>query len=113
MSYSIDFRRQVFKIKERDTLTYQQTSDRFGVSMRALFKWKQRMEPKIHHNKPATKIDMAALQKHVEDYPDSYQHERAAQFGVSPSCILYALRRLRISNKKNTVSSQSRRSKKK
>jgi transposase len=103
MSYSIDFRKQVFKIKERDSLTYQQTSERFGVSMRTLFKWKTRIEPKLHRNKPATKIDMAVLQKHVEDYPDSYQHERAAHFGVSPSCILYALRRLHISNKKTLV----------
>jgi transposase len=112
MSYSLDFRRHVFKIKERDSLTFGQTSDRFGVPIRTLFKWKNRIEPKLHRNKPATKINMEALQKHVEDYPDSYQRERAAHFGVSPSCILYALRRLRISNKKNTVSSQSRRGKK-
>jgi len=49
---------------------------------------------------------MEALQKHVEDYPDSYQHERATHFGVSSSCILYALRRLGVSNKKNISSSQ-------
>jgi transposase len=88
MSYSIDFRKQVFKIKERDSLTFRQTSDRFGVSMRTLFKWKNRIEPKLHRNKPATKINMDALQKHVEDYPDTCQHERAAHFGVSSSCIL-------------------------
>ncbi|MDR2928479.1 MAG: transposase [Cytophagaceae bacterium] len=66
----------------------------------------------LHRNKPATKINMEALQKHVEDYPDSYQRERAEYFGVSYGCILYALRRLRISNKNNTVSSQGRRGKK-
>ena len=49
---------------------------------------------------------MEALKKHVEEFPDAYQYERAAFFGVSPNCILYALRRLNISVKKNTDSSQ-------
>jgi hypothetical protein len=81
-----------------------------GLAFRSapFLKWKNRIEPNIHRNKPATKINMEALQKHVEAYPDSYQRERAEHFGVSPDCILYALRRLSISNKKNAVSSQSR-----
>jgi hypothetical protein len=95
-----------------DNAAFHQTGERFSVPIRTLFKWKNRIEPRLHRNKPATRIDMEALQKHVEDYPDSYQRERAEHFGVSPGCILYALRRLRISNKKHTVSSQSRCSKK-
>ncbi|MDR2928549.1 MAG: transposase [Cytophagaceae bacterium] len=102
----------VFRVKERGSLTFRQASERFSVPIRPLFKWENRIEPKVHRNKPATRINMEALQKHVDDYPDSYQRERAEHFGVSPCCILYALRRLRISNKKNTVSSQSRRSRK-
>ncbi|MDR2916853.1 MAG: transposase [Tannerella sp.] len=70
------------------------------------------MDPKLHRNKPVTKINMETLKRHIEDYPDSYQCERAEHFGVSPSYILYTLRRLRIGNKKNSVSSQSRRGKK-
>ncbi|MDR2928513.1 MAG: transposase [Cytophagaceae bacterium] len=113
MSYSLDFRKHIFKIKAKDSLTFRQTSERFSVPIRTLFQWKNRIEPKLHRNKPATKINMEALQKHVEDYPDSYQRERAEYFGVSQSCIIYALRRLRISNKNNIVSSQSKHSKKK
>ncbi len=105
MSYSLDFRKQVFKIKDKERLTYQQASDRFGVSIRTLFHWSKELIPKSGRNKPATKIDMEALRKHVEAYPDAYQYERAAFFGVSPNCILYALRRLNISHKKNAVSS--------
>ncbi|MDR2928373.1 MAG: IS630 transposase-related protein, partial [Cytophagaceae bacterium] len=71
MSYSLDFRRYVFKIKERNSLTFRQTGERFGVPIRTLFQWKNRIEPKLHHNKPDTKIDMEALQKHVEASPDS------------------------------------------
>ncbi|WP_317174714.1 IS630 transposase-related protein [Chryseobacterium antibioticum] len=66
-------------------------------------RWKIRIEPKTKRNKPATKIDMEALRKHV----DAYQYERAEVFGVSPNCILYALRRLKISHKKNADPSQS------
>lgn len=112
MSYSLDFRVQVFKIKETEGLTFQQTSERFGISTRTLFQWKKNIIPKTTRHKPATKIDMAALKKHVEDYPDAYQYERAVVFSVSPNAILYALRRLRITHKKNAVSSQVRSGKK-
>lgn len=112
MSYSLDFRKQVFKIKEREKLTFQEASDRFGISIRTLFKWKNNIVPKTTRNKPATKIDMDALRKHVEEYPDAYQYERAAFFEVSPNCILYALRRLNITHKKNAVPSQIRSGKK-
>jgi len=100
MSYSLDFRQHVFKIKEREVLSFDAVSVRFGISVRTLFRWKNPLESKTTRNKSATKIDMAALEKHVEDYPDAYQYERAAAFGVGPNCILYALRRLKISRKK-------------
>lgn len=107
MSYSLDFRRHVFKIKDKEGLSFQETGERFGISIRTLFRWNNQMEPKTTREKPATKIDMNVLKKHVEDYPDAYQHERAAVFGVSKSCIYYALQRLAITHKKNTISSQS------
>ncbi len=81
-------------------------SKRFGVSMRTLFRWKNRIEPKLKRNKPATKIDMAALKADVKNYPDAYNDERASRLGVSKSCIFYALKRLGMSNKKNTFPSQ-------
>ena len=84
MSYSLDFRKHVFKIKEREALSFAATSVRFGISVRTLFRWKNRLEPKTTRNKAATKIDMAALEKHVEDYPDAYQYERALGIGSKP-----------------------------
>ncbi|MDH6356007.1 transposase [Dysgonomonas sp. PH5-45] len=105
MSYSVDFRKQVFKIKSDKRLTYQQTSELFGIPIRTLFRWQQRIEPKTKRNKPSTKIDMKALLKDVEENPDAYQYERAKKFGVCQSTIFYALKRLAVSNKKNTISS--------
>ncbi len=105
MGYSLDFRRQVFKIKEKDKLTFQELSDRFGVPIRTLFRWQNRIEPKTKRNKPSTKIDMEALRKDVEQNPDLFQYERAKKFGVSQSTIYYALKRLKISYKKNAIPS--------
>jgi len=112
MSYSLDFRIQLFKIQEKEGLSFEQTSKRFGVPIRTLFRWKNRLEPFITRNKPATKLDMEALKKHVQEYPDAYQYERAAVFGVSQGCIFFALKRLNISHKKNAIPSQSKSSEK-
>lgn len=105
MSYSIDFRKHVFKIKRQEGLTFEQTSERFGIPMRTLFRWQRCIEPKIKRNKPSTKVDMDALRKDVEQNPDHYQYERAKKFGVGQSTIYYALKRLNISNKKNAIPS--------
>src|SRR6185295_1699297 len=106
--YSLDFRKRVFEIQEKEGLTFLEISKRFGVGMRTLFSWQQRIEPCITRNKPATKIDMKKLEQDVEENPESYQWERAQHMGVSQSAIFYALKRLGKSYKKNSVSSQSR-----
>lgn len=108
MSYSIDFRKQIFKIKEKESLTFQETSDRFGVPIRTLFRWQRKIDPETKRNKPSTKLDMKALEKDVVENPDHYQYERAKKFGVGQSTIFYALKRLGISNKKNAIPSESR-----
>jgi transposase len=40
MSYSLDFRIRVFKIQEKEGLTFEQTAARFAVPIRTLFRWK-------------------------------------------------------------------------
>jgi transposase len=106
MAYSLDFRKQVFKVKQKEKLTFQEASDRFGITIRTLFRWSNRLEPKTKRDKPATKVDMNKLEKDVKKHPDAYQYERAERFGVSQSAIYYALQRIGISVKKNAGSSQ-------
>jgi transposase len=106
MCYSLDFRKRIFAVQAKEQLTFAETSQRFHVPMRTLFRWRQRLEPKTTRNKPATKIDMAALKKDVQRHPDKYQYERAKEFGVTQGAIWFALRRLGYSFKKNSVSSQ-------
>ena len=90
MTYSLDFRRKVMKIKSRESMSYSEASNFFGLSKTTLLKWKKRLEPLNSRNKPSTKIDMEALSKDIELNPDSYQYERAKRLGVSTrTCLLY------------------------
>jgi len=105
MAYSLDFRKRILEIKKKGNLTFQTTADLFGIGIRTLFNWNNRIEPKTTRNKPATKIDMDKLKDDVKKYPDDFQYERAKRFNVSQWGIGLALRRLKISNKKNPASS--------
>ena len=51
---------------------------------------------------------MQALEADVAKNPDRFQYERAQDYGVSQAAIVYALKRLKISRKKNSKSSQGR-----
>ena len=104
MGYSIDFRRQVLEIKARDSLSFEETAHRFGISTSSVSRWAKRLEPCRTRNKPATKIDPDQLIRDVEQYPDAYQHDRAERFGCSQRGICEALKRLKISRKKKLFS---------
>ena len=105
--YSICFRKQVLVIKEKEKLTIRQVAKRFGISVRSVVNWLQRLEPKTKRNKPATKIDMQTLKEDVDTHPDAYLYERALRLKASISGIYSALKRLDITYKKNAQSSQS------
>lgn len=105
MAYSMDFRKRVFKIKEEKKLTFEKTSERFGVDIRTLFRWQKDISYKTTRNKPATKIDMDRLKEDVKLFPDAYLCERAERFKVSITGMFYALKRLNITYKKNLSAS--------
>ncbi len=106
MTYSIDFRKKVLAIKEKEQLTYEETAKRFQIGKTTLVRWHTKLEPQKTRNKPATKINMDVLKADIEEYPDAYQYERAKRLGVSQVGILRALRRLGVTYKKNTQASQ-------
>ena len=108
MAYSIDFRRKVFEIKERDSLSIGETAHRFGISESSVFRRSKRLEPCRTRNKPATKIDMSALSLDVEHHPDACQQERAERFGCSQRGICEALKRLKITRKNTVLPSEGR-----
>jgi len=109
MTYSVDFRRKVLAIKERENLTFEEAAERFGVGKASLVRWSSRLEPCRTRHKPAAKIGDEDLRRDVELYPDAYQHERAARLGASQQGVCSALKRLGVSRKKNAVAPEGRR----
>ena len=107
MTYSRDFREKVLLIKEKESLSFAKIAKRFDVGIASVVRWVKDIESKKTRNKPATKIDMEALKKDVEAYPDAYQYERAKRLNVSRAGVGHALKRLGVSYKKNPQSSPS------
>ncbi len=107
MTYSLDFRQKVLRVRAKEKLTFIETAKRFDIGLASLVRWSKDIIPQKTRNKPATKIDMEALKKDIEAYPDAYQYERAERLGVSKVCIWYALKRLKVTYKKNSQASQS------
>ena len=106
MTYSIDFRRKVIAVREKEGLTIAEVAARFCIGIATVVRWLKRVEPQRTRVKPATKIDRIALARDVREYPDAFQHERAARLGVSQKGIGHALRRMNITYKKNTEPSK-------
>ena len=107
MTYPLKFRQKVFAVKAKFHLTFQQTSDRFDIPIRSLFRWQRKIEPCMTRHKPATKLDMDRLATDVETAPDDYQWERAQRLGVATRTIGYGLKRLGLCRKKNIKTPQS------
>jgi transposase len=105
MTYSLDMRQQVLKIRSEEGLSMAEVGKRFGVGVASVMRWSKNIEAIKKRNR-STKIDMEALKRDVEQYPDAYQHERAARLSVSDYCVWYALKRLGVTYKKNTSASK-------
>lgn len=108
MSYSHHFIKKVLKLKS-EGMSFIKLSKKFDISVRSIQEWLKGNIPKGTRNKPNTRLDINKLKQDVIDYPDGYLQERATRLGVSEFCISYNLKKLNITYKKNTNSSQSRR----
>ena len=73
MTYSIDFRKKVVEIREKEWLSLEETAKRFGVGRASIFRWTKEIEPKRTRAKPV-KIKEEELREDVEKYPDAYQY---------------------------------------
>ena len=84
---------------------------RFTVARSTIDRWLKAEDP-FATKKPGPKkmrvIDEEALKKHVADFPDLTQKERATHFGVSEFCIGYGLRKLGITRKKKVLGYKQR-----
>ena len=107
MTYPIPFRQYVLSVREKEGLTFDETSERFCVGTASLKRWSKRISPKPYDRKKVRKLDPDKLAKDVLDHPDDYQYERAARFGVCQKSIWQALRKLGVTHKKSDAPSQS------
>ena len=106
MTYSVDFRRRVLEIKEKEKLTYRALAKRFSICVTSLVIWSKQLESKNKRNRTPSKIDMEELKKDIRERPDDYLYERAKRFGVTPNGIWQAFKRLGVTYKKKSKSSE-------
>lgn len=109
MAYSLDFRRKVLSVREREGLTIAEVAQRFAVGKASVMRWIQHIERKPSGFR-RRKIDLEVLRQDIRAYPDAYQYERAARLGVAQNAIFHALQKLRISYKKNAGTPEGGRS---
>lgn len=109
MTYSLDYRRKVLSVREKEELTIAEVAERFCVGVATVVRWLKRLEPQRTRYKPATRIDRIALARDVREHPDAYHAERASRLGVSKQGIGHALKRMNITYKKNATASQGER----
>ena len=109
MTYSVDFRTKVLKIKKEQGMSYSEASAFFGLSKTTLLNWRKNLVPAKGRKKPTTKIDMESLSLDVKNNPDKYQYERAKSLGVSTRTVGYALKRLGVTYKKKPKTSKGKR----
>ena len=105
MTYSLDMREQVLKIRREEGLSMAKVAKRFGVGVASVMRWSNNIECIKKRNR-STKIDIEALKRDVEQYPDAYQYERATRLGVGEHCVWYALKLLNVTYKKTSTTSK-------
>jgi transposase len=99
MSYSIDLRKRVIAHVSCGG-SKSEASRLFGVGRPTIYRWLSLSDLTPRPAKTRTgKLDKTKLAAHVREHPDVLLRERAAEFGVTPSGMWRALRRMRIRKK--------------
>ena len=99
MPYSHDLRERVVSYVNEGGSQFE-ACRLYGISRKTVYRWLHRSDLRdAPRSVYRSKLDKAALHRHVRDYPDALLRERAAHFGVTPQTIWYALRALKV--KKN------------
>jgi Transposase and inactivated derivatives len=105
MSYDIKFRQRALAYW-KEGHSKKETARIFKVSADTLQRWKSQLAesgslaPK-KRRESWRKIEPARLAKYVSQHPDAYLKEIAQEFNCTDVAVLIALRRLKITRKKN------------
>lgn len=107
MAYSIDFRERALAYMEEGH-TYKELYAAFKIYPSAIAKWRKihaetgSVKPQYRKTR-SRKIDKEKLQRAVEEKPDAYLSELAKPFGCTEQAVFYALKKLKITVKKNNI----------
>jgi len=105
MSYDKKFREKVLDYLSKGH-TVREAHEVFEVGTTTINSWKKllketgQLEERPRNRKPY-KLCLDRLKAYVTEHPDSYLHEIAEVFNCQKSTVFYALRRLKITRKKN------------
>jgi transposase len=98
MAHSSEFRARAISFKE-DGHTFPELAKVFGIGSSTYYRWKEILKSTGKY-KPAKpkgvrrrKISPEELRKKLEDKPDMYLHEIAAEFGCTKQAVYSALKR--------------------
>lgn len=108
MTYPACFRKKILAYKDKHNLSVRATAKQFKIGINSIVRWEERLEPAKTKSRPSIKISKELLRKDIEAYPDDFLYERAKRFGVTAVGIHLALKRLKLSRKKNTKTSKRR-----
>jgi transposase len=104
MAYSEDYRKRAIEYYE--THSQKELYEAFRIYASEVNKWKKllaktgTLKPRYPKTR-VKKIDLKKLAKAVEEKPGAYLKEHAAEFECTKQAVHYAMKRLKITNKKN------------
>ena len=101
MPYSLDLRQKVINFVENGG-KITEAAHIFGVARASIYRWLARTKLEATKVKRRQrKLDWKALEKDIKENPEAKLADRAKKFGVSTSSIFYALKKMKITRKKN------------
>jgi len=105
MSYDIKYRQRAIEYWNAGH-SKAETAAVFKVGTTTLQTWKSKLKETGNlevkkRRETWRKIEPEKLKEYLKQYPDAYLKEIAKEFGCSDVAVLKALRRLKISRKKN------------
>ena len=104
--YSIDFIRRAVEYKNEGH-TFVELRNAFNIPPETYYLWKEKLEngytgEKIFRERKR-KIDKEQLKQAIAEKPDMYLYELAEKFDCTVQAVFYALEKLDITRKKNTL----------
>ncbi|STZ75930.1 IS630 transposase-related protein [Bergeriella denitrificans] len=107
MTYPAHIRQKI--LSDLETSTYKEVAARHKISPNTLARWKKQPtpKPKSEYKDKARKLTEEKLRQDVADYPDAYQWERAARLGSTQHAVSKAMKRYKLTRKKNSTAPKS------